>query len=62
MSSPSTFSAGVATGAAGAAGAAGTMLPATGFSSAATVLVGLSLIGAGAALVSLVRRPSKARP
>jgi LPXTG-motif cell wall-anchored protein len=38
------------------------MLPATGFGTAAAVLLGLSLIGAGAALVSLVRRPAKARP
>ena len=62
MSSPSSLSAGAATGAAGAAGAAGTMLPATGFGTAATVLLALSLIGAGAALVSLVRRPATAKP
>jgi LPXTG-motif cell wall-anchored protein len=59
MSSTSNLGAGAA---AGAAGAAGAMLPATGFGTTAAVLLGLSLIGAGAALVSLVRRPAKARP
>ncbi|HWC67077.1 MAG TPA: LPXTG cell wall anchor domain-containing protein [Acidimicrobiales bacterium] len=62
MSYTSQLSAGAATGAAGAAGAAGTMLPATGFGTTAALLLGLSLVGAGAALVSLVRRPAKARP
>ena len=62
MSSPSSLSAGAATGAAGAAGAAGTMLPATGFSTVAMVLLALSLIGAGAAVLSLVRRPATAKP
>jgi|SoiMethySBSTD1v2_1073268.scaffolds.fasta_scaffold1580074_2 LPXTG-motif cell wall-anchored protein len=55
----STLSAGAATGAAGAAGA---MLPSTGFSTAAVMLLAVSLVGAGAALISLVRRPSHARP
>jgi LPXTG-motif cell wall-anchored protein len=59
MSSPSTLGATAATGAAGAAGA---MLPATGFGTTAAVLLGLSLIGGGMALVSLVRRPATARP
>jgi LPXTG-motif cell wall-anchored protein len=38
------------------------MLPATGFGTVATLLLALSLIGAGAALVSLVRRPATAKP
>jgi LPXTG-motif cell wall-anchored protein len=59
MSSTSTLGASAAT---GAAGAAATMLPATGFGTAAAVQLGLSLIGGGMALVSLVRRPAKARP
>ena len=59
MNYSSTLSAGASTGAAGAAGA---MLPATGFGTAATLLLALSLIGAGAAVVSLVRRPATAKP
>ena len=59
VSYTSTLSAGAATGAAGAAGA---MLPATGFSTAAMLLLAFSLLGAGTALVSIVRRPAKARP
>ena len=59
MSYTSTLSAGAATGAAGAAGA---MLPATGFNTAAMLLLAFSMLGAGAALVSIVRRPAKARP
>jgi hypothetical protein len=59
MSTPSSLGTGAATGAAGAAGA---MLPVTGFGTAATLLLALSLIGAGAALVSLVRRPATAKP
>jgi LPXTG-motif cell wall-anchored protein len=59
VSSTSTLSAGAATGAAGAAGA---MLPSTGFGTAAVLLLAVSLVGAGAALISLVRRPSNARP
>jgi LPXTG-motif cell wall-anchored protein len=38
------------------------MLPATGFGTTAMVLLGLSLVGAGTALLRLVRRPSTARP
>jgi LPXTG-motif cell wall-anchored protein len=38
------------------------MLPATGFGTAAMVLLALSLIGAGAAVLSLVRRPATAKP
>ena len=59
MNYSSTLSAGAATGAAGAAGA---MLPATGFGTLAVSLLALSLIGAGVALVSLVRRPATAKP
>jgi hypothetical protein len=59
MSTPSSLGTGAATGAAGAAGA---MLPATGFGTVAALLLALSLIGAGVALVSLVRRPATAKP
>jgi hypothetical protein len=59
MSTPSTLGTSAATGAAGAAGA---MLPATGFGTLAVSLLALSLIGAGVALVSLVRRPATAKP
>jgi LPXTG-motif cell wall-anchored protein len=38
------------------------MLPATGFGTLAVSLLALSLIGAGVALVSLVRRPATAKP
>jgi hypothetical protein len=59
MSTPSALGTSAATGAAGAAGA---MLPATGFGTLAVSLLALSLIGAGVALVSLVRRPATAKP
>ena len=59
VSYTSTLSAGAATGAAGAAGA---MLPSTGFGTAAVMLLAFSLVAAGGALISLVRRPAQARP
>jgi LPXTG-motif cell wall-anchored protein len=62
VSYTATLSAGAATGAAGAAGAAGAMLPSTGFGTAAVMLLAVSLVGVGAALLSLVRRPANARP